>query len=139
MKFSLQTRDPATAKERTSLATAHLERLYVAIRQGPRPLTNKEAVALAGLVYEAFATSVEDEPGPASVWAAIVRANEAAAAGADPVASLVIGGNRDHRRASMERRFGAIADAILAGQCRPEPRRPRRETPAAATGSSARP
>jgi hypothetical protein len=36
VKFSLQTRDPATAKERTGLATAHLERLYVGIRNGPR-------------------------------------------------------------------------------------------------------
>jgi hypothetical protein len=32
IKFSLQTRDPVIARERTGLATAHLERLYEALR-----------------------------------------------------------------------------------------------------------
>ena len=40
VKFSLYTRDPATAKERTGIATAQIERLYSAIRNGRRPLTH---------------------------------------------------------------------------------------------------
>jgi hypothetical protein len=49
--FSLRTRDPATGKERNNIAITQLERLYDAIREGPRPLTRKQVVALAGLVY----------------------------------------------------------------------------------------
>src|SRR5262245_1467428 len=47
VKFSLQTRDPATAKERNGLATAQLERFYDAVRKGPQRLTRRQVVALA--------------------------------------------------------------------------------------------
>jgi integrase len=116
VKFSLQTRDPATAKERTGLATAHLERLYAAIRSGPRSLSHKEVVALAGLVYKGFATSGEDNPGPASMWSNVVGANEAAEDGTDTTSSLMIGTEDQRRRGALERRFGRMADAILATQ-----------------------
>ena len=116
VKFSLQTRDPATAKERTGIATAQLERLYDAIRNGPCPLTRKQVVALAGLVYQGFAKGGEDDPGPASAWSRVVRDNQAAAKGDSGRASLIVGNEEDRRRASMEERFGAMADALLATQ-----------------------
>jgi integrase len=116
VKFSLQTRDPATAKERTGLATAQLERIYAAIRTGPRPLTHKEVVALAGLAYKGFATGGEDNPGPASMWAEVARVNEAAENGADSTSSLMIGTEDERRRGALERRFGPMADAIMVTQ-----------------------
>jgi integrase len=114
--FSLRTRDPAVAKERTSIATAQLERLYDDIRKGPHPLTKKQVVALAGLVYKGFAMGGEDNPGPASIWAKVVRANDAAKDGADATSSLMIGTDAERRRGALERRFGRMADAILATQ-----------------------
>jgi integrase len=116
VKFSLQTRDPATAKERTGLATAHLERLYAAIRSGPQPLSHREIVALAGLVYKGFAMGGEDNPGPASMWHDVVRDNEAAKDGADATSALMIGTGDERRRHALERRFGRMADAILVTQ-----------------------
>jgi integrase len=116
VKCSLQTRDPITAKERTGVASAQLERLYSAIRNGPRALTHKEVVALAGLAYEGFARGGEDDPGPAAAWARVVGNNQAAAEGAYGYAALMIGDKRDRRCASLEERFGAMADALLTTQ-----------------------
>jgi uncharacterized protein DUF6538 len=116
VKFSLQTRDPAIAKERTGMASAQLERLYEAIRKGPRPLTHKEVVALAGLVYQGFAKSAEDDPGSASTWAGVIHDNEAAARGDYGRAKLMIGDDRARRRVAMEERFGATADALMTTQ-----------------------
>jgi integrase len=114
-KFSLHTRDPATAKERTGIATAQLERLYSAIRNGPRPLTHKEVVALAGLIYRGFAEGGEDNPGSAETWERVIRANEAATDGTYGVAALMIGDDARYR-AAMEERFGRFADGLLSSQ-----------------------
>jgi hypothetical protein len=59
---------PGHCEETHGLATAQLERLYSAIRNGPRALTHKEVVAIAGLLYEGFASGGEDNPGRASTW-----------------------------------------------------------------------
>jgi hypothetical protein len=68
VKFSLQTRDPATAKERTGLATAQLERFYEALRVGPRRLTRKQVLALSGELYVELTSRFRDDPGEASIW-----------------------------------------------------------------------
>jgi integrase len=68
VKFSLQTRDPATAKERNGLATAQLERFYDALRKGPQRLTRKQVVALAGELYNELTSSFQDDPGEAHIW-----------------------------------------------------------------------
>jgi hypothetical protein len=57
----LRTRDPSTAKERAAAATLHLERLYEALRKAV-PLTPKQRVALSGILYWAFAETLEDDP-----------------------------------------------------------------------------
>jgi site-specific recombinase XerD len=78
VKFSLQTRDPTIAKDRASAATQQLERLFEAYRNGPRPLLQKERVALAGKVYEEWANSFEDEPGEPEIWDLVKQANKRA-------------------------------------------------------------
>src|SRR5262245_23899484 len=72
VKFSLRTRDPSVAKERHATATAHLERLYEALRKGPVPLTPKQRVALSGVLYRASADNLEDDPVDPKIWKRIL-------------------------------------------------------------------
>jgi hypothetical protein len=48
VKASLRTREPAICKQRHSAALAYLKRYWQALREGPRHLTHKQVVALAG-------------------------------------------------------------------------------------------
>ena len=67
------------------------------IRRGARTLSQREAVALAGEVYKAFAETLEDNPGDPKTWTGTLAANEAARRGEFGLASLVIG--EDAKRA----------------------------------------
>jgi Phage integrase, N-terminal SAM-like domain len=49
-------------------------------------------------------------------WARVVCDNQAASKGDYGRANLIIGGRGDRRRASMEERFGALADALLVSE-----------------------
>lgn len=73
IKFSLCTREPSIAKSRTGVAEAHLQRTWEALRSGPRKLTHKQVVALAGKLYEVFALTLEDDPGEAATWQKVIR------------------------------------------------------------------
>ena len=98
VKFSLQTRDPTIAKDRAG-AGAHMnsQRLFEAYRNGPRPLLQKERVALAGKVYEEWASSFEDEPGEPEIWNLVKQVNKQAMS--------------DPQR--MEKWFGESIDQLL--------------------------
>ena len=67
-KFSLKTRDPLIAKVRTGLATAQLEKFFDGLRNGPRHLTHKECVALAGIIRNKFIADWKDDPGEPDNW-----------------------------------------------------------------------
>ncbi len=54
VQLSLRTRDPREAKARQGTVTAHLERVWRGLREGPRRLTHRETIALAGEVYGAM-------------------------------------------------------------------------------------
>ncbi len=60
IRVSLRTGDPSEAKVRQATVAAHLERVWRSLREKPRSLTLKEAVALAGEVYKTFAGALED-------------------------------------------------------------------------------
>jgi integrase len=108
--FSLRTADARTARERQGLALAQFEEWCETIRRGPRPLTAKQRVALAGLLYRAFADGLEDDPGDAELWERVKAANDFAMAGP----TLGIYENEEEaRRDAMERRFGRLVDTIL--------------------------
>jgi hypothetical protein len=116
VRFSLRTRDPAVAKQRQGLATAQFEKLCEAIRNGPRPLTHRQRVALSGVLYRAFAENLADDPGDPEIWKRVREANKAALYGSLP--GLMIGSTPDEitkleRTAAMERRFGPLVDLIL--------------------------
>jgi integrase len=56
VRFSLQTRDPLEAKKRNALAAIYLETVWQSLRATkPTSLSHKEATALAGVLYRAWA------------------------------------------------------------------------------------
>ncbi|TXN84390.1 hypothetical protein FV234_02325 [Methylobacterium sp. WL8] len=61
VQTSLRTQTIAEAKARHSEADAALKRYWDAVRVGQRPLTHKEAVALAGEFYRAATQCIEND------------------------------------------------------------------------------
>jgi integrase len=115
--LSLGTRDPAEAKARQAAAVAYLERVWAGLRAGPVRLTHKQAVALSGRAYRAFANGLEDSPKTAALWEGVLAANRAAVAGKlSGVASLLLLDDDGRKRVALEQRFGEWADVILAGE-----------------------
>ncbi|HVJ44368.1 MAG TPA: tyrosine-type recombinase/integrase [Dongiaceae bacterium] len=113
IKFSLRTREPSLAKTRTGIAEAHLQRTWEAIRSGPRKLTHKQVVALAGRLYKAFALSLEDDPGSPAVWEKVIAANDVAAKGGFVNPLKIPTDDRPLEVRSLEARFGALVDVVL--------------------------
>ncbi|MHC2018040.1 hypothetical protein [Methylobacterium sp. CM6247] len=68
VSVSLRTREPQEAKVRQVVAVAYLEAVWRSVREGPKGLILKEALALAGEVYCALADTLEDDPGTAERW-----------------------------------------------------------------------
>ena len=60
--LSLRTKDPALARTRFTQAQAALVRYWDSVRAGPRPLTHKQLVALAGDVYRQRVEAIEADP-----------------------------------------------------------------------------
>ena len=80
-------------------------------------MSQKDAVALAGEAYRAFAEAGEDDPGSPETWRRTIKMNtEARALGKYGRGPLLIG-EQAQRQRSMEDRFGGMADAILATKC----------------------
>lgn len=113
LKLSLRTRDPATAKARQATVAAQLHSRWEAMRHGPVHLSHKQAVALAGKAYAAFADAFEDDPASAGMWEGVIALNTAAERG-DLASPLRIPTTpRDKMLASVNRRVGSIVDAML--------------------------
>ena len=68
--FSLRTKDPAVARARFTPAYAALVRHFDAVRAGPKPLTHKQLVALAGDVYRRWVEQYENDPELTPAWLA---------------------------------------------------------------------
>jgi hypothetical protein len=57
VRFSLRTREPSETKRRQAEAAAYLETVWQALREdSPIPLTHRQATALAGRLYRAWAS-----------------------------------------------------------------------------------
>lgn len=69
---SLRTRDPSEAKERQTVALAYLDSVWQSLREGPKRLTHKRVVALAGEAYRELVSSFEDSPGSPEMWKQLV-------------------------------------------------------------------
>lgn len=115
VRVSLRTRDPQEARKRQAAAVAYLGSAWEAVRKGPRRLTHKETVALAGEAYAALVAAAEDDPGSAEGWVRHEVANLQAEFGQYGRTALKIGGTDAERAAaSLEERFGSTASALLA-------------------------
>lgn len=69
VRFSLRTRDPAETKLRQAAATAHLETVWQSLRATtPISLSHKQATALAGDLYRAWANGEEREQTLGITW-----------------------------------------------------------------------
>jgi integrase len=115
--ITLGTSDRRKMAAEHSRINAEVQERFTKLKAGKQTLSQKEAVALAGEVYAAFADGAEDDPGPAGVWRNALAANEAARRGRYGKASLKIGDAGQVRTWSMEERFGPIADMVLAAKC----------------------
>ncbi len=113
VKVSLRTREPAVAKARTGIAEAHLQQVWEAVRGGPKSLTHKQIVALAGELYKTFAITLEDDPGAAAMWKKVIADNELAARGGFANPLRIPLPDEDPRVVSLEARFGAFVDVAL--------------------------
>ncbi|WP_157817109.1 hypothetical protein [Bradyrhizobium sp. SK17] len=117
ISISLRTADRTAAKAKCPEVAAEVERTMSALRDGPKPLTDKQISALSGELYGAFAEALEDTSVPTTEqWLRVAELNEQARRGEyGATARLGIHGSPEERhRASMEERFGRMADVFLA-------------------------
>ncbi len=118
--ISLRTADRAAAKAKCPDVAATVEKQIKMLREGPKPLTHKQIVALSGELYRGFAEGLEGDPVLSSKqWLGVIKDNEAARQGAFAApASLLIGSRtqEDQRRASLQKRFGPMVDTFLKGR-----------------------
>lgn len=124
IRFSLQTRDPALARQRNAAVTEQVERLFAELRAGPPPpqsLPPKQIVALAGEVYRLFAETLEDDPVlTADEWRAVERNQRDDLEWDVPVLRITsTPAEREairlaERNTALEQRYGRIVDAVLA-------------------------
>ncbi len=121
IRFSLRTREPAEVKVRQATAAAYLETVWRALRQQPEAvsLTNRQATALAGELYRAWAAGEEREKTiaveltPQGAWVpASVTPSEEAAAFAAATAKLSALAQSDDPK-DLEPTLGAIVDRLL--------------------------
>jgi integrase len=74
--FSLRTEDPSLITLRHGVALQQFERACAAYREGPRGLTQRQCVALAGILYRDLNASFEDEPIDANWWRIVAEVAE---------------------------------------------------------------
>ncbi|WP_312857840.1 DUF6538 domain-containing protein [Mesorhizobium zhangyense] len=112
VKVSLSTRDLREAKERFREVDAIVQTYWDGLRKGPQPLTMKQVYALAGEMRAVFIEAFDDEPGTPETWLQVMKANAEAGAG---TSSLAIP-TPAVKLAAMEKRFGGLVSAYLAGK-----------------------
>ncbi|HVV40380.1 MAG TPA: DUF6538 domain-containing protein [Nitrobacter sp.] len=73
IKVSLRTHHPREAKARQAKVLAYLDDVWKSLRDGPRRLSHKQVVALAGDFRQRAIARFDDEPGPATIWARLLE------------------------------------------------------------------
>ena len=114
--ISTGTADRRTGAAEHARIAADVEERFAKLRAGTMRLSQKDATALAGEMYRAFADGAEDDPGTVEQWRGVQKMNADAKAGRFGVAALMIG-EEASRRHAMEERFGIWADGTLASKC----------------------
>ncbi|KAA5597221.1 DUF6538 domain-containing protein [Blastochloris sulfoviridis] len=109
ISISLGTADRNEAKARCPEVAAAVERQIEAFRNGPKPLTPKQIVALSGLLYRAFAEGLEEDPVlTPEQWRDVAGSNREARLGQFGLGAQlgIFSSEAERRAASMEQRFG---------------------------------
>lgn len=114
VKVSLRTKDLREAKARFAAAHAAIEAHWETVRRGPKPMSHKQSLALAGALRAAWVDAFDEEPGPPETWQNVREVNAAAKAGRLTPVPLI--GERAQIEASLEARFGRIVDAFLSAK-----------------------
>jgi len=119
LRFSLRTDDKHLYERRQLAVLQQLDESYAAIlraeHEGPQRLLPKQC-ELAGLIYDAFASTLEDDPINPELWAHVLAENDYALNGQLPgwtIADTPEEQARIERRGMLDRRFGPMVDAIL--------------------------
>jgi integrase len=123
VRLSLQTHDPLVVRERQAAVDAHLERVWLALRErAPVQLSHRQATALAGVLYRAWAsegrertTAVEIVPGEG---ARLVPTNghtepeewEGVLVSLDRLEMPQVNGSKD---SEIEKAIGPLVDRLL--------------------------
>jgi integrase len=117
--ISLGTPDRAKAKAKYPEVAAEVEKRIEALKQGPKPLSNKQVAALSGKLYKGITHTLEDNPvADAAQWLRVAEVNEAARRG-EFGRLAILGIHKDpaaKRQAALEDRFGKLTDAFLSEQ-----------------------
>jgi hypothetical protein len=71
------------------------------VRKGSTSLDHKQAVALSGKIYRAFAAALENNPGSYEKWVTVLDDNDAARAGDYGRAKVMIGQSAKVRQARL--------------------------------------
>lgn len=118
VKVSLQTKSASEAKQRHTAALAVVHQFWEALRAGPKPLSHKQALALAGEVYRVWVEVFDEDPAQPSTWLKVLRDNTLADTGnLDPWQQLKVNTETEKARAiakDRELRFGPFTDVVLA-------------------------
>lgn len=110
VKVSLRTKDAKEAKRLFIPALAAVEEHWESVRNGPKPLTQKASLALAGAIRAAWVDAFDDEPGSPKRWQHVRQVNTAAMSGQLNPLSIP---TEVQKLADLESRFGKITDAFL--------------------------
>ena len=117
IKASLKTKDVAEAKQRHIKAMAAVEEFWQALRAGPKPLTHKQILGLAGEVYNVFVTAFDENPGEPDFWLKnLIRHTKADNGTLTPIHKLMIPTEESKKRmiaTDLEKVCGPLADAML--------------------------
>lgn len=119
ISISLRTADRSVARARCPDVAAQVERTMVTLRAGPQPLNVKQISALSGELYMGLAEALEGKSVvTAAQWSRVAEVNQQVRRGEyGTVAKLGIHkSSPDRIRASIEQRFGKIADAFLGAR-----------------------
>lgn len=112
--MSLGTAEVVKAKAAHARIAADVEAHFAILRTGPRQLTHKETVALAGEVYRTLVQEHEDDPGEVKRWVLAEVANLKAEHGQLGEAAALDADTAKRRRESYELLFGPTVSALLA-------------------------
>lgn len=110
VKVSLGTHDPKEAKHLFATAYASVHEFWEMLRNGPKPLSQKQMLGLAGEIRMAFIEAFDENPGDPLVWQRVIELNDAAATGRSNPLTIP---TPDQRLRDIDLRIGGITDAVL--------------------------